>query len=73
MQQGNKLLQKMWQSNSRFFLNTMCYVWGYPIQHITEYQSPYFLALWWLHHVMGMLVIVKNWEVFQDKKEAEWS
>jgi hypothetical protein len=38
------------------------------IEHITEYYSPYFQAYWWLHHVMGMLVIVKNWEVFQDKK-----
>jgi hypothetical protein len=23
--------------------------------------------------VMGMLVIVKDWGVFQDKKETEWS
>ena len=30
-----------------------------PIQHITEYHSPYFLAWWWLHHVMGILVIGK--------------
>ena len=39
-----------------------------PIQHITEYHSPYFQVYWWLHHVMGMLVIVKYWGVFQDKK-----
>ena len=38
------------------------------IEHITEYYSPYFQAYWWLHHVMGMLEIVKNWGVFQDKK-----
>ena len=24
---------------------------------------------WWLHHVMGMLVIIKDWGVFQDKKK----
>ena len=38
------------------------------IPHITEYHSPYFQAWLWLHHVMGMLVIVKDWGVFQDKK-----
>jgi hypothetical protein len=41
-----------------------------PIQHITEYLSPYFQAWWWLHNVMGMLVIVKDWGVFQNKKET---
>ena len=40
-----------------------------PIQHITEYHS--FQAQWWLHRDMGMLVTVKDWEVFQDKKETE--
>jgi hypothetical protein len=39
------------------------------IQHITEYHIPYFQAQCWLHHVMGLLVIVKDWGVFQDKKE----
>jgi hypothetical protein len=39
-----------------------------PMKHITEYHSSYFQALWWLHHVMCILVIVKDWEVFQDKK-----
>jgi hypothetical protein len=34
------------------------------IQHIIEYYYPYFQAEWWLHHVMGMLVIVKEWGVF---------
>jgi hypothetical protein len=38
-----------------------------PKQHITEYHSPYFQVEWWLHHVMGILVIV-DWAVFQDKK-----
>jgi hypothetical protein len=36
-------------------------------KHITEYD-PYFQALLWQHHVMGMLVIVKDWGVLQDKK-----
>jgi hypothetical protein len=39
-----------------------------PIQHSSKYDSPYFQAQWWLHHVMGMRVIVKHWAVFQDKK-----
>jgi hypothetical protein len=35
--------------------------WGKSIttHHITEYHS-FFHALWWLHHVMGMLVIDKD-------------
>jgi hypothetical protein len=44
-----------------------------PIKHITEYHPPYFQAYWWLHHAIGFLVIVKDWGVFQDKKETEWS
>ena len=35
-----------------------------PIQHITEYHSPYFQEYWWLRH----FIIVKDWGVFQDKK-----
>jgi hypothetical protein len=31
-----------------------------PKQHITLYHSSYFQAWWWLHHVMGMLVIDKD-------------
>jgi hypothetical protein len=31
-----------------------------PTQYITEYRSSYFQAWWWLHHVMGMLVIGKD-------------
>jgi hypothetical protein len=58
----------MLQSNSLSVLNTKCYVWKNPIQHVTEYHSPYIQAQWWLHHVMGMLLIVKDWGVFQDKK-----
>jgi hypothetical protein len=34
------------------------------IQHITEYCSSYFQAWWWMHHVMGMLVIGKNYRGF---------
>jgi hypothetical protein len=34
-------------------------------QHITEYHCSYFQAWWWLHHVMGsMLVIGKDQGVF---------
>ena len=40
------------------------------MQHITE-CSAYFQAQWWLHHVMGLLVIVKDWGVFQDKKNKQ--
>jgi hypothetical protein len=40
-----------------------------PIQQITEYHSSYFKAQWWLHHVMGMLVMVKDWGGFQDKNK----
>ena len=40
---------------------------AHPIQHITEYHSPYFQAQWWRHHIMGMLGIIKDWGVFQDK------
>jgi hypothetical protein len=29
-------------------------------QHILERHSSYFQAWWWLHHVMGMLVIDKD-------------
>jgi hypothetical protein len=43
-------------------------IWENPIQHITGYHTPYFQAQWWRHHVMGMLVIVKDWGVCQDKK-----
>jgi hypothetical protein len=38
------------------------------IQHITECHSPYFQASGWLHHVMCILVIVKDWGVLQDNK-----
>jgi hypothetical protein len=34
------------------------------IQHITEYRSPYFQVWWWLHHVMGVLVISKDYGGF---------
>jgi hypothetical protein len=37
---------------------------GHIQQHITEYHSSYFQAWWWLHHVMGMLVIGKEEGVF---------
>jgi hypothetical protein len=37
----------------------LCF-WAKSIQHITEYHSSYFQAWWWLHHVMGMLVIGKD-------------
>ena len=40
-----------------------------PTRHITEYHSSYFLAWWWLHHVLGILVISKVQGVFQDKKK----
>jgi hypothetical protein len=30
------------------------------IQHVTEYHSSYVQTWWWLHHVMGMLVIGKD-------------
>ena len=36
------------------------------IQHITEYHSPYLPAYWWQNDVM--VVIVKDWAVFQDNK-----
>ena len=39
-----------------------------PTQHIIEYHSSYFQAWWWLHHVMGMLVIDKDEGVFLMKK-----
>ena len=38
-----------------------------PTQHISEYHSSYFQALWWL--VMGMLVIGEDQGVFVDKKK----
>jgi hypothetical protein len=31
-----------------------------PTQLIAEYHYSYFQAWWWLHHVMGMLVIGKD-------------
>ena len=34
-----------------------------PKQRITEYHSSYFEAWWWLHHVMGMLVIGKDYGI----------
>ena len=43
-----------------YVLDTKHYVGGNPPQHITEYHSSYFQAWWWLHHVMGMLVIGKD-------------
>jgi hypothetical protein len=42
---------------------------AYQIQHITEYHSPYFQAECWLDHIICMLVIVKDWGVFQDKNK----
>jgi hypothetical protein len=72
LQQGTKvILQEIWRSNLHFVLNTN--VWVKSIQPITEYHSPYVQAYWWLHHVMGKLVIIKDWGVVQDKKEMEWS
>ena len=50
----------MWQSNSFF-----CAMFG---ASKIQQSTPYFQAQWWLHHVMGMLVIIKDWGVFQDKK-----
>jgi hypothetical protein len=44
-----------------------------PVQYITMYHSLYFQAKWWLHHVMGMLAIVKDWGGFQDKTFMEWN
>jgi hypothetical protein len=37
-----------------------------PIQHIIVYHSSHF---GFLHNVMGMLVIAKDWGVFQDKNK----
>ena len=31
----------------------------------------YFQVLWWQHHVMGMLVIGRDWGVCQDQNEYE--
>ena len=39
------------------------------IQNTTDYHSPYFQSQWWLHHVMGVLVIIKDWEFFRIKNE----
>ena len=67
LQQGAKvILQKMWQSNSLFVLNRKCYVGGKSNTLLST--TIHIVKQWWLHHVMGMLVIVKDWEVFQDKK-----
>jgi hypothetical protein len=54
------MTKKMWQRNYLYVLNTKCYVWGNPTQQITEYQSSYFQAWWWLIHVMCLLVIGKD-------------
>jgi hypothetical protein len=40
-----------------------------PSQHITLYHSAYFQAWMWLHNVMGMLAIVTDWGVFQDRNK----
>jgi hypothetical protein len=43
LHQGTKVIQQNnWQSNSLFLLNTKCYVWANPMQHITEYHSHIF-------------------------------
>jgi hypothetical protein len=61
LQQGTKVqLPKNWQRNELYVLNTKCYVWANPIQHVTEYHTSYFQAWWWLHHAVGMLVIGKD-------------
>ena len=39
-----------------------------PIQHITECHTPKVQAQWWLHHVMGMLVIMKDLEFLRKIK-----
>jgi hypothetical protein len=50
-------------------LNTKCYVWDKSRVTLSIFSS---IAV--MHHVMGMLVIVKDWGVVQDlKKETEWS
>jgi hypothetical protein len=39
------------------------------MKYITEYNSPYYQEWWWLHHVMGMLVVIKDWGVFRIKNK----
>jgi hypothetical protein len=35
-------------------------------------QNPlYFQILWWQHHVMGMLVTSRDWEVYQGQNKYE--
>jgi hypothetical protein len=43
--------------------NTKGYVCG-KSNTTQEYHSSYFQAWWWLHHVMGMLVIGEDYSLF---------
>ena len=58
----------MWQINAIYVLKAKRYVSG-KTQHFTEYHSSYFQAWWWLHHVMGMLVIAKVYGVDDQNKQ----
>jgi hypothetical protein len=58
----NNTAKKCCEEIHFFALNTKCYVCdkSNTTQHITKNHSSYFQAWWWLHHVLGMLVISKD-------------
>ena len=42
-------------------------------QQITQRHHPDCEAWWWQHHVMGMLLISRDWGTCQDRRENGWS